>query len=188
MAFPDARRSRVLLIAWFASVFAVSAVTDLATLAILCAASLALFWRGAPTAIRKVSITVLPLTVALSLVSWGWLWLTRGSPPDWKPFAGLILRPALIAFLTFSVLARVNLLRALAPWPTLTRLLVIALAQIHALRLLATDSLLGLRSRLLRKPGSADLVRSAGGITGALFTLTIRNASDISDAMRSRGF
>jgi cobalt/nickel transport system permease protein len=33
-----------------------------------------------------------------------------------------------------------------------------------------------------------DILRGAGGITGALFTLSSRNARDISDAMRSRGF
>jgi cobalt/nickel transport system permease protein len=64
----------------------------------------------------------------------------------------------------------------------------LALAQIHALRLLATESALGLRSRMPRKPGAVDLVRGAGGITGALFGLATRNARDISDAMRSRGF
>ncbi|HSN92572.1 MAG TPA: hypothetical protein VLS93_15180, partial [Anaeromyxobacteraceae bacterium] len=62
------------------------------------------------------------------------------------------------------------------------------LAQIHALRLLATESLLGLRSRLPRRPRTLDVVRGAGGITGAVVALAARNARDISDAMRSRGF
>jgi cobalt/nickel transport system permease protein len=70
----------------------------------------------------------------------------------------------------------------------LTRLLVIILGQIHALRLLVTESLLGLRSRLPRKPGALDVVRSAGGVTATLLTLASKNARDISDAMRSRGF
>jgi cobalt/nickel transport system permease protein len=99
-----------------------------------------------------------------------------------------VLRAAVIAFATFSVLARVDLLGALAPFPTATRLLVLTLAQIHALRLLATESWQGLRSRLLRRPGTLDVVRGSGGITAALLTLSIRNARDVSDAMRSRGF
>ena len=90
--------------------------------------------------------------------------------------------------MTFGVLARVDLFRALEHWPTLTRLLVVTLAQIHALRLLATESRLGLRSRMPRKPGTVDVLRGAGGVTGALFSLSMRNARDISDAMRSRGF
>ena len=94
----------------------------------------------------------------------------------------------MIAFLGFAVLDRANLFRAFEPWPVATRLLVVTLAQIHALRLLATDSLQGLRSRLVRRPGARDVVRGAGGVTAAMFTLSARNAREISDAMRSRGF
>jgi cobalt/nickel transport system permease protein len=54
--------------------------------------------------------------------------------------------------------------------------------------LLVTESLLGLRSRLPRKPRALDAVRGAGGITATLLTLATKNARDISDAMRSRGF
>ena len=110
------------------------------------------------------------------------------TPPEGAPFVALALRTAVIAFLTFAVLDRADLFRALEPWPTLTRLLVVTLAQIHALRLLAIDSRQGLRSRLVRKPGARDVVRSAGGVTAAMFTLSARNAREISDAMRSRGF
>jgi cobalt/nickel transport system permease protein len=40
----------------------------------------------------------------------------------------------------------------------------------------------------VRRPGALDVVRSAGGVTATLFTLSARNARDIADAMRSRGF
>jgi len=93
-----------------------------------------------------------------------------------------------IGFLTFSVLDRIDLLRALSPYPALSRLLVVTLAQIHALRLVVTESREGLRSRLPRRPAPLDLVRNAGGITAVLFTLATRNARDVADAMRSRGF
>lgn len=188
MASANPKTDRVLLNAWLVAVFGISAVTDLITLGTIFSLAWVLLWRGSLAVLRKVLVTVVPLTVALSLASWAWLRLIEGRWPDFHPYAALGLRAALIAFVTFSVLVRVNLLRALACWPTLTRLLVITLSQIHALRLLVTESRLGLRSRLLRKPSSADLVRSAGGITGALFTLTIRNSHEISDAMRSRGF
>jgi cobalt/nickel transport system permease protein len=39
-----------------------------------------------------------------------------------------------------------------------------------------------------RQPGLLDLIRGASGITAALFALSARNARDIADAMRSRGF
>ena len=94
----------------------------------------------------------------------------------------------MIGFLTFSVLDRINLFEALAPFPALSRLLVVTLAQIHALRLLSTESLQGYRSRMPRRPSALELLRGASGITAALFCLSTRNARDVSDAIRSRGF
>jgi cobalt/nickel transport system permease protein len=188
VAYSKNTAERYVLAAWLVAVFAISALTDFVTLGIVFGVAIALLWRGSLTALRKVLVTVIPLTVALSIASFGWLRMLQGTWPDWRPYTALSGRAALIAFITFSVLARVNLLRALSRWPTLIRLLVIVLAQIHALRLLLTESRLGLQSRLIRKPRAADLVRNAGGVTGALFSLTMRNAREISDAMRSRGF
>lgn len=181
-------RSRVLLAAAVVAVFAVSALRDLRGLAVCSVVAVVLFRRGFASTLRRVLLSVVPVTLALSLVSCLWLRLVTGAWPDFTPFAALALRAGLIAFVTFAVLDRVDLLRAVAPFPALSRLLVITLAQIHALRLVATDSLEGLKSRLPRKPGALDVVRGAGGITAALFTLSLRNARETSDAMRSRGF
>jgi cobalt/nickel transport system permease protein len=183
---PD--RDRALLVAWIAASFGLSALTDLRALSIAAVAALLLLHRGAVASLRRVLVAVVPLTAGLSAASFGWLRLSTGAWPHAAPFVALALRASLIAFVTFSVLARVELLRALAPYPTLTRLVVVTLAQIHALRLLATESLLALRSRLPRRPGAGDVVRGAGGITATLFTLAARNARDVTDAMRSRGF
>ncbi len=185
---PDPRRSRALLAAWLAAAFAISGTSDLRVLGAAAAAAALAFRRGLGRTAWRVARSVVPVTAALSLASWGWLRLVTGHPPDAAPFVALGVRAALVAFLTFAVLDRVDLFRALAPWPAATRLLVVTLAQIHALRLLATESLLGLRSRMPRKPGTVDVLRGAGGVTGALFALSARNARDISDAMRSRGF
>jgi cobalt/nickel transport system permease protein len=176
------------VLGWLASVFGVSALTDLRALAAVAVLSMLVFRRGLLRNLRRTARSVVPISVGLSGVSWGFLWALQRARPDLEPFAALALRPAVIAFLTFSVLDRANLFRAFEPWPTATRLLVVTLAQIHALRLLATDSLQGLRSRLVRKPGARDVVRSAGGVTAAMFTLSSRNAREISDAMRARGF
>lgn len=188
MPLPEPRRSQALLAAWAVLVFALSAVTDLRALAAAGAAALLLFRRGAPRALRRVAVAVLPLAAGLSLASWAWLRLVAAEPPPIAPFLSLVARTALIAFASFSVLDRVRLLPALAPVPALGRLLVLTLAQIHALRLVATESALGLRSRLPRKPGTLDLVRNAGAVTAALLALSARNARDVADAMRSRGF
>lgn len=190
MASPwaDPRATRALVAGWLAAVFAISALTDLRTLGAAAVASLLVFRRGLVRNLRRAARSVVPISVGLAGISWAFLWAVRRYRPDVEPFVALALRTTIIAFLTFAVLDRANLFRAFEPWPTATRLLVVTLAQIHALRLLATDSLQGLRSRLLRKPGARDVVRGAGGVTAAMFTLSARNAREISDAMRSRGF
>lgn len=185
---PDPRRSRLLLAAWLAAVFAVSALRDLRLLSVAALLSLFLLRRGLRRNLWRTARSVLPVTAGLSLASILFLRAAGGAWPPLEPFAVLALRTGVMGFLTFSVLDRVDLLRALAPYPALSRLLAVTLAQIHALRLVATESREGLRSRLPRRPGLLDLVRNAGGITAVLFTLSARNARDISDAMRSRGF
>jgi cobalt/nickel transport system permease protein len=184
----DPSQSRLLLAAWLVAAFALSACRDLRVLSFAGVVTALLFRRGLGRSLGRTFRSVVPVAAGLSLVSFGWLRLVGGSWPPAEPFAALALRASVIGLLTFSVLDRVSLLRALEPFPTISRLLVVTLAQIHALRLLATESREGLRSRLARKPGAIDVVRSAGGITGALFTLSVRNAHEISDAMRSRGF
>jgi cobalt/nickel transport system permease protein len=183
----EPRRGQVLLLAWATATFAISSVSDLRALSIVAVVAILVFRRGALREAKRVLLGVVPFALGLSAASWAWLAM-RGDAPPATPFAALLLRTVLIAFLTFSVLGRVDLLRAAAPFPTLSRLLVLSLAQIHALRLLATESALGLRSRLPRRPRTRDVVRSSGAITAALLTLSARNARDIGDAMRSRGF
>jgi cobalt/nickel transport system permease protein len=185
---PDPRADRRLLLAWLVAIFALSAVRDLRVLGAAGLLALLLGRRGLPRALGRTLRSVVPVTVGLSAASLGWVRLVGGGWPPVEPYLALALRAAVIGFLTFAALDRVALLGALAPFPVLTRLLVLTLAQIHALRLLATESLEGLRSRLPRRPGPLDLLRGAGGITAMLFALAARNARDISDAMRARGF
>jgi cobalt/nickel transport system permease protein len=182
------KRDRILLAAWFVACFVFSAITDVRWLVGLLLAMGLLFWRQAGRAARRTLLSAVPITFLIIGASWAWTSLVLHQKSDGYAYAAMGLRTTLIAFTSFAVLAQVDLLAALAPWPTLLRLLVITLGQIHALRLLVTESWLGLRSRLPRKPGALDTLRGAGGITATLFTLANRNARDISDAMRSRGF
>lgn len=182
------RGARRLLLVWVVSCFGFSAVTSPLVLSAALAIAAIVFRRHALVAARRTLVSAVPVTLVVLASSWGYLYLFSHEAPPWAAYLALALRTTLIAFLTFAVLASVNLLAALAPWPTLSRLLVITLAQIHSLRLLATESLLGLRSRLVRKPRIIDAIRGASGLTGAIVTLSQRNARDISDALRSRGF
>jgi cobalt/nickel transport system permease protein len=185
---PDPRAGRRWLAGWLAASFALSAVRDPGWLAGAGLLAAVVFRAGLWRTLGRTLRSVVPVTVGLSAASLGWVRVVTGAWPPIEPFAALALRAAVMGLLTFAVLDRVALLPALAPFPLLTRLLVVTLAQIHALRLLSTESLQGLRSRLPRRPGPIDLLRGASGITAMLFTLATRNARDISDAMRSRGF
>lgn len=188
MAWPDPRRDRALLGAWLLASFALSAASDPRWLGAAALASALLLRRGLWRNLRRVLVAAAPLTALLAAASWGLTAIVSRRLPEAGPYLTLLLRTLVLAFLAVAVLDRVHLLRALAPWPTATRLAVVALAQIHALRLLATESLLGVKSRLLRRPGAIRILRSAGPITGALLALSLRNARDVSDALRARGF
>jgi cobalt/nickel transport system permease protein len=184
----DPRRGRALLAAWLAATFALSAVTDVRVLAAAALLALALFRRGALRHLGSVLRLVVPLTAGASLATVAFERLAGRTATPWEAHLALNLRAALLAFLALAVLARVNVLRAVERWPWATRVLVVVLAQVHALRLLATDSLLGLRSRLPRRPRAREVVRGAGTITGTLLVLSGRNARDVADALRARGF
>ena len=183
-----ARKSRFVLLAWLVACFVFSALSNLAVLAGAILGVVVLFPRQAGRAARRTLLTAVPLSLAILLLTWGHARFVLHVAPNLHAYAALALRAALIAFATFAVLGAVDLLGALAPWPTLSRLLVVTLAQIHALRLLARESWLGLQSRLPRKPSVRDGLANAGGVTATMLTLSTRNARDITDAVRSRGF
>ena len=188
MPASDPRRARVLLGAWLVLSFALSAATDWRLLLAAWAVALALRSRGAAAHLRRVLRLVLPLSAGASLATLAFDRLAGREGAGWGALLALNLRTTLLAFLALAVLARVDVLRAVERWPWATRTLVVALAQIHALRLLATDSLLGLWSRLPRRPRAREVVRGAGTISGTLLVLSGRNARDVADALRARGF
>jgi cobalt/nickel transport system permease protein len=184
----DPRGDRALLAGWIAAAFALSAAADWRVLAGALGVAVLAFRRGALRHLARVAKLVLPLSLGASLATVALDGLAGRPLAPLGPLVALNLRAALLAFLAFAVLARVNVLRALEPWPTASRLLVVALAQVHALRLLATESRLGLRSRMPRRPPTREVVRGAGTITATLLVLSGRNARDVADALRARGF
>lgn len=179
-------RARALLSLWLAAAFALSATTDPRLLGAAALVAALLLRRGLARNLRRLARAVLPLTALLAACSWLLLWAVERRPPAAGPFAVLALRAGLIALVTSGVLDRVDLLQACAPWPAAARLLVITLSQVHALRLLVTDSAQGLRSRLLRRPGAREVVRGAGGAAASLLTLSVRHAREVTDALRAR--
>jgi cobalt/nickel transport system permease protein len=183
----DPGPSRALLAGWLAASFALSAVRDWRVLAAALLLALVAFRAGAGAHLRKVARLALPLSALASAATLAFDRLAGRAGADAGAIAALNLRTVLLAFLALAVLARADVLRALEPWPAASRLLAVALGEIHALRLLAVDSRLGLRSRLPRRPGTGEVVRGAGAVTGTLLLLSARNARDVADALRARG-
>lgn len=182
------RAARWVLLAWLVGCFVCSGMRDPLLLALGVAGVALAFRRHAVRAARKTLSSAAPVTVGILVLTWAHAFWVLHLSPDLGAYAALALRAGLISFSTFAVLEAVDLFSALAPWPTLSRLLVVTLAQIHALRLLARESWLGLQSRLLRKPSLRDGLANAGGLTATMLTLSTRNAREIADALRSRGF
>jgi cobalt/nickel transport system permease protein len=183
----DPRRARAALAAWLAASFVLSAVTDWRVLAAALAVAAAAFRRGAGAHLGRVLRLALPLSAGASLAGLAFDRLAGRAGPGLAALAALNLRTVLLAFLALAVLARVDVLAALARWPWATRLLAVTLAQVHALRLLATESRLGLKSRLLRRPRTGEVIRGAGAISGTLLVLSTRNSREVADALRARG-
>lgn len=186
MARLDPRRSRRLLAGTAVALFVLSALAAPAVLAGAWGVAILVYRRGAGRVLRRVGLLVLPPVIATVAVTWMWLRLSTGLAPAWEPFAALLLRTTLLAFVALATVARVDLPGALAPWPAASRVLAIALSQIHALRRLVAESREGLESRALRRPRVRDALRNAGGLTATLFTLAARNARETAEALRSR--
>ena len=72
-----------------------------------------------------MALAVAPAVLVLTGGSWAWLWLLGAGPLPVRTFLAMALRAALLAFVTFSLLRRMDLMGALAPFPHLTRLLVL---------------------------------------------------------------
>lgn len=180
--------ARLLLLLWLITCFVASAITTpgalLAGMAIIALA----FRRRAVRPAKRALCTAVPLTLAILLLTWAYARWILHHPPDLQAYSALLLRTMLIAWWSFAVMETADLLSALAPWPTFSRLLVLTLAQIHSLRLLVRESWLGLQSRLPRKPSVRDGLANASGVTATMVALSARNARDIADALRSRGF
>jgi hypothetical protein len=66
----EPRRSQAVLLAWAASIFALSAVSDLRVLSAASVAAFLLFRRGALREVRRVVVGVAPFALGLSATSW----------------------------------------------------------------------------------------------------------------------
>lgn len=177
--------ARWILVAYAVAVFALATVHDARVLAAALGLWLGLAGRDAPRVLRKAVIAtgLFSVTVTAAALIVGAL----QSTPDWAWALRTNLRVLVLTSLTLLTFERVDLARALAPWPAASTLLTLAGAQIRLLQREFDDLRLGLASRTTRRPGAITVARHAGG-TGAHFLgRAVHDAEEIGLAMQARG-
>ncbi len=142
--------------------------------------------RQTPALLRRTLLPVLFFNLAVSLgyTAAGLL----GGDFRWGYLALMNVRVILLTFLTFLMVSRVDLLRALGFSRTLTYLIVLALSQIMTFRRLHQEFRLAGESRRLRRPSLRDGYTQGAVIAVQFFDKAEHGAGEIALAMRSRGF
>lgn len=152
-----------------------------ALLALALAASGAARWR----LLRRSVLAVLAFNLSVSL-GYVAVALWRGHfNADWLWLANL--RVLLMVYLGFWFVARVNLLAALAGWPTLTLVATLAVGQARSFERLLRDFRQAFESRNLARPRLIDRRHHAAAQAIALLDKSQSQAAEVALAMRSRG-
>ncbi len=97
-------------------------------------------------------------------------------------------RTAILTFTAFLMIDRVNLFAALSFSESLTYLLTLSYSQILTFRRILQELLLSLKSRTITRPGRRDLYRFVSSAVYFFLDRAVRNAREITLAMKSRGF
>ncbi len=177
---------RAALVCYLGTLVALTSVHDLHVLGIALALTLALARRRVFALIRRVVFAVGPFCV---LVSLSYAALTIPSGLFAPGYLVLInLRVAVLTSLTFLVMERVNLARALGFSPGLLYVLTLATSQALTLRKVADDYRLALKSRTLVRLGLRDRYRHSGASAARLIAKAMHQSGEIALAMRARGF
>ena len=178
-------KSRHALWLYLAALLAASCVHDVRLLAAGLLLALTLAGVGRWRILRRSLLAILAFNLSVSLgVIFIGLW--RGQiDTDWLLLANL--RVLLMVFLGFWFVARVNLLAALAGWPTATLLATLALGQVRAFERLIRDCRLAFASRNIVRPRLADRRHQAGTQAIALLDKAQAQSTEVALAMRSRG-
>lgn len=179
-------KDRAVLVSWLAAVVAITFVHDPGLLAGLLLLALAAQGARAPKiALRAlIAVTLVNLTVSIAFVASAWL-----SGEEWMLFVlRLNLRVFLLALLTFWMIRHVDLARAAAPWPALQFLVVLTLGQIRSFTTLLTDYRMAFASRSPTRPPLRVRFGSAGRQAAAMMEKAERQAEELNQGMRVRGF
>ena len=135
--------------------------------------------------LRRSLLAILAFNLSVNL---GYLAVSlwRGDfRPEWLLVANL--RVLLMMYLGFWFVARVNLLAALAGWPTATLLATLAIGQIRVFERQLRDFRLAFASRNIVRPRLVDHHHQVGAQAVALLDKAQAQSTEVALAMRSRG-
>ena len=179
-------RDRIAFAAYLVAVVAVTLIHDVLWLGAGLLVAVLVAGRQAPALLRRTLLPILFFNLAVSLgyTAAGLL----GGDFRWGYLALMNVRVVLLTFLTFLMVSRVDLLRALGFSRTLTYLIVLALSQIMTFRRLHQEFRLAGESRRLRRPTLRDGYTQGAVVAVQFFDKAEQGAGEIALAMRSRGF
>jgi len=179
-------RDKAALFLYAATVLCVTLVHDIRLLAATLAVVLLFSGRSAPHLAARAGRAILVFNAAVS-VSYAALALLRGTfRPEF--LLRMNLRVFLLTYLAFLLVSRINPFRALSFSPALLHLFTLAYGQIIVFRRLFDDFRLALKSRSPARIGTRDLYRNAGAAGSFFLEKALHSSTEITEAMRSRGF
>jgi cobalt/nickel transport system permease protein len=182
----EAVKERVAVLAYLAAVVVITSWHDLHFLLGGLAVSAVLAGRNALPIGRRSLLAVLAFNAVVTLA---YLVVSQLHGSFSLHYVALInLRVLLLTFLTFLLVARVNLFRALAFSRTLLYLVTLAYSQALTLRRVADDFRMALRSRTLGHLARRDVYRHRAALGQFLLSKSLHDAREIAQAMKSRGF
>lgn len=177
---------RWLLAVWLLAVVAATFVHDPAVLAGLVGLVLVAQPRSAVRILGRAMIAVAFVNLTVSAA-----WIVQAKVLD-QPWVEVVLRlnlrVLLIAALTFSMIQRVDLVRAADFWPPLRFVVVLALGQLRVLKRLLDDYRAAYTSRSPTSPRLALRFAASGRQAAALFDKAEQRSQELNQGMRARGF
>lgn len=173
------------LLAYAAAVVAITFVHVPAALAALLALAIVAAGPRRWRLLKKSVLAVLAFNLAVS-AGYAAIALWRGSF-DGGYLLLANLRVLLLVFLGFWFVSRVELLRALAGWPTLALVATLAIGQIRSLERIVADFRLAFESRNIARPRLAARADHAAAQAIALLDKSVASAAESALAMKSRG-
>lgn len=155
-------------------------------LLILAAAALAFAGRRGPGLVARVLKSIWPFVLA---VSGGYLLLAWGDLRTAVRTLVLInVRVFTLTLLTFALLARLDLQKAVGFSPTLRFVLILVTSQVLTFRRLFADFRLALDSRTPRRAGLLTALRHGAATSAWFLRRAEHDAGEITQALEARGF